>query len=344
MSDEDSNQVVLAITKVGCMITFFMLILIVGSLPIRLKAFKSNKKLLAYMGAFSGGLFLAVGLVHLLPEAAENFEQSFDDDEEHFPFAYAISILSFALILFIEKIITDHHHDHGHDDDLHHHGSNSKNTQVQDQNNLFVNGSVDAEALLEKKNTEETFKDALNTQLIVAKKASFVQMVRKSIAQDPKNSIVYQDVNTWAPYILQIAVGIHAVFEGLSIGIQEEVSLCIGIALVVCCHKWAEGMTLGLAFRKAGVNKTTSTYMIIIQAIMNPIGIGIGWIMADKGPLYTGIFVSISVGTFIYISTMETLTEEFSISQYKWGKYLIFLVAISFVSSLWFIEQAVGGD
>lgn len=26
----------------------------------------------------------------------------------------------------------------------------------------------------------------------------------------------------------------------------------------------AEGMTLGLAFRKAGVNKTTSTYMILI--------------------------------------------------------------------------------
>ncbi|CAK66732.1 unnamed protein product (macronuclear) [Paramecium tetraurelia] len=334
MSDDDSNQVVLAITKVGCMITFFMLILIVGSLPIRLKAFKSNKKLLAYMGAFSGGLFLAVGLVHLLPEAAENFEQSFDDDEEHFPFAYAISIASFALILFIEKIITDHHHDHGHDEDLHHHGSNSKNTQIQDQNQLFVNGS----------DTEETFKDALNTQLIVAKKASFVQMVRKSIAQDPKNSIVYQDVNTWAPYILQIAVGIHAVFEGLSIGIQEEVSLCIGIAVVVCCHKWAEGMTLGLAFRKAGVNKTTSTYMIMIQAIMNPVGIGIGWIMADKGPLYTGIFVSISVGTFIYISTMETLTEEFSISQYKWEKYIIFLVAIAFVSSLWFIEQAVGGE
>ena len=45
MSDDDSSQVILAITKVGCMITFFMLILIVGSLPIRLKAFKSNKVL-----------------------------------------------------------------------------------------------------------------------------------------------------------------------------------------------------------------------------------------------------------------------------------------------------------
>lgn len=43
MNDEDQYDIVLAITKVGCMIGFFMLILIVGSLPIRLKAFKSNK-------------------------------------------------------------------------------------------------------------------------------------------------------------------------------------------------------------------------------------------------------------------------------------------------------------
>lgn len=42
MIDNDSNEVVLAITKVSCMITFFLLILIVGSLPIRLKAFKTN--------------------------------------------------------------------------------------------------------------------------------------------------------------------------------------------------------------------------------------------------------------------------------------------------------------
>lgn len=71
------------------------------------------------MGAFSGGLFLAVGLVHLLPEAVDNFEETFDDNDEHFPYANVIAIASFALILFIEKVITDHHHDHGHEHDDH---------------------------------------------------------------------------------------------------------------------------------------------------------------------------------------------------------------------------------
>lgn len=113
------------------MITFFCLILVVGSIPIRLKAFKSNKvyiflkfiqRLLAFTAAFSGGLFLSVGIIHLLPEAAESFDEYFDslmkEDEEpseHFPFAYTIAICSFALILFIEKVAIGHSHSHGDD-------------------------------------------------------------------------------------------------------------------------------------------------------------------------------------------------------------------------------------
>lgn len=71
---------------------------------------------------------------------------------------------------------------------------------------------------------------------------------------------------------------------------------------------------------------------------MNPIGIAVGWALADQGPLITGIFVSISVGTFVYISTVEVIVEEFSISRYKWEKYVFFVGAICFVSSLWFLE------
>lgn len=67
-----------------------------------------------------------------------------------------------------------------------------------------------------------------------------------------------------APYILQVAIGIHAVFEGLAIGIEQEPVKVLSIALAVVCHKWAEGLTLGLAFKKAGVDLTMSTIMIAI--------------------------------------------------------------------------------
>lgn len=135
-----------------------------------------------------------------------------------------------------------------------------------------------------------------------------------------------------------MAIGIHAVFEGLAIGIEQEPIKVLSIALAVVCHKWAEGLTLGLAFKKAGVDLTMSTIMIAIQAIMNPIGVAIGWMLSDQGNLVTGIFMSISAGTFVYIATLEVLVEEFNVKRYKILKFIFFLIAIAFISSLWFLE------
>jgi len=37
--------------------------------------------------------------------------------------------------------------------------------------------------------------------------------------------------------------------------------------------------------------------MIAIQAVMNPLGILIGWILSNQGNVITGVFQSISAGT-----------------------------------------------
>lgn len=62
------------IIKLFSMIVMFALILITGNIPLRVQSFKSNPKLLAISSAFAGGLFLSVGIIHLLPEATGHFE------------------------------------------------------------------------------------------------------------------------------------------------------------------------------------------------------------------------------------------------------------------------------
>ena len=64
--------------KIPVMIVMFFEVVIFGSIPLRLAAFKENKLVLALSGAFSGGLFLSIGLIHLLPESNENFEEYFE--------------------------------------------------------------------------------------------------------------------------------------------------------------------------------------------------------------------------------------------------------------------------
>jgi hypothetical protein len=39
-----------------------------------------------------------------------------------------------------------------------------------------------------------------------------------------------------------------------------------------------------------------ATIMITIQAIMNPVGIMIGWLLSNQGDIVRGIFESISAG------------------------------------------------
>ena len=83
-----------------------------GILPIKVPKFRSNAKLLSFSNCFAGGLFLAIGLIHVLPEAIESLDSGKDHDSDHdsdhgdsFPWAYFISICSFSFILLIDKVI-----------------------------------------------------------------------------------------------------------------------------------------------------------------------------------------------------------------------------------------------
>lgn len=68
--------------------------------------------------AFSGGIFLGIGLFHLLPEGQEKFEGN--GLLSKYPSAYFLAFCAYSLILFIEKVafnshqLIDHGHDHGH--------------------------------------------------------------------------------------------------------------------------------------------------------------------------------------------------------------------------------------
>lgn len=107
-----NSNLILAITKICAMIVMFLVVVIVGLLPIRLDAFKSNKVLLAFGSAFSGGLFLSVGLLHLMPESLEFFEEGMEGGAETFPFAFLTATCSFAFVLLIEKVAVGHKHYH----------------------------------------------------------------------------------------------------------------------------------------------------------------------------------------------------------------------------------------
>lgn len=77
-----------------------------GLVPILLKNFHTNKLAISLSQCFAGGLFIAIGLIHVLPEAREHLEDSWKkEDEEVFPLSYFICLVTFSMILLIDKVI-----------------------------------------------------------------------------------------------------------------------------------------------------------------------------------------------------------------------------------------------
>ena len=86
----------------------------------------------------------------------------------------------------------------------------------------------------------------------------------------------------------------------MAIGLATSKGDVIALSAAVICHKWAEGLTLGMSYANNNIPIKLSTIMITISACCNPIGIGIGWLLSNQGDLITGIFMSISSG-ILYI-------------------------------------------
>ena len=61
----------LIIIKIFGALSFLVCCLIFGILPLKIPTFRTNKRLLSFSNCFAGGLFIAIGLIHILPEAHE---------------------------------------------------------------------------------------------------------------------------------------------------------------------------------------------------------------------------------------------------------------------------------
>lgn len=114
--------------------------------PICSKKFRGSTLLLGLANAFSGGLFLAAGVCHILPEAAEDLEKYnhkvYPDDPEGFPWPFFAATCSFSFVLLIDKVLFAGQHSHSHDQDNVSTTIVDQNTIIADQNKTDLHKSM----------------------------------------------------------------------------------------------------------------------------------------------------------------------------------------------------------
>jgi len=79
--------------------------LICGSLPLRMRQKQLNTLWFALANAFAGGVFLAVGLIHMLGDASTSFATAFPDFT--YPLVFLLAGCTFLMLLLIGKVLVD---------------------------------------------------------------------------------------------------------------------------------------------------------------------------------------------------------------------------------------------
>ena len=322
--EESDNSTLVLIIKIVSIFVFLGMAMAFGLMPYYITRCRESTKFLSISNSFAGGLFLGIGLLHVLPESAEKLEK-YD-----FPWAYVCSFCSYALIFFVEKVAFDSHsllHGHGHQ---HEHNMNPKIS-------IAPLKGLDSE----RQTTTEEAKD----EYLVSKETEKEENDENDHEKDNENEAENNDKeaphahNSITPYILLLALGFHGFFEGMALGIHDNVKDTLSLFFAIAAHKWAASLTLGISFIKINIPLKQLIIMILIFALIGPVGIAFGLILSEEaGDIVQGIFLGISVGTFIYIACTEVLVEEFENSDYKYLKFLMFVVGGIFTAGLALLE------
>ncbi|KAL0125439.1 hypothetical protein PUN28_004513 [Cardiocondyla obscurior] len=113
---------------------------------------------------------------------------------------------------------------------------------------------------------------------------------------------------------LALALTVHAILEGLAIGLQTKIAEVLLLTGAVASHKFVVGFCLGLEL--AGVSKSIPKLILVIFifAIGSVVGIGIGMLTFQVDTEWSNIILPIlqglAGGTLLYVTVSEVLPRE----------------------------------
>ena len=292
--------------KVTAGIVIFVFTFIFSYLPFLIKSFKTNKNLVSLANCLAGGVFLSAGLIHILPDALEAWEKANKSndgkEEEGFPYVTLSVLISFTLILFVDRVLLPGHHAHNHEED------------EEQQTNPHP---------------ENTDRDdnMINDQLS---------------QQQPGHKHAHS--HSLGPYMLVVAMGFHAFFEGLALGLLDNLGGFFGFLLAILFHKWAEGAAVGISFLKNKVSKSGTIVGLVVFSSLTPLGVATGILFSKTDDKVKALLLALSAGTFLYIAISEILSEEFANSKLIVKKFIAYLLGTGLMIGVWFVEQLGSPD
>ncbi|CAG9530301.1 unnamed protein product [Cercopithifilaria johnstoni] len=296
--------------RTGLIITLFIVTLLACSFALLLRRIANTTTgfwpVLSLISVFGGGVFLATCLLDLLPDAKESLGkiEKMQKIIYSYPVMEILVAFGFLMVLSIEQITVFIREKQWH-------GST-------DMGNLITGHHDHNELNSELLNSYSEYESENNQQLLT------------------------QSQSTVRVVLLVMVLSLHAVFEGLSLGLVGGMNEIIQIFFALLLHKIVIGFSLGVRLVQSALSFTTALLCSIVFAAQIIIG-GFGGIaildFVSRGSPLTACVVSFiaqatACGTFLYITCFEILPHEFHQRELRIAKLLSLVAGFALIASL----------
>jgi len=145
--------------------------------------------------------------------------------------------------------------------------------------------------------------------------------------------------------VLILALSLHRIFEGMSVGLQQTVANVVSLFGAVMCHEMVIGFSLGLQFVRSGFALRRLLITTIVCSSIMPLGVLIGIVMTEiesgsgNIDVANGLLQAIAMGTFIYVTFFEILQEEIDSEDTSLGKIVCIAAGFALMAMLNLIPE-----
>ena len=178
----------------------------------------------------------------MLPESSHKFEEACGGHCDY-EWAFFFTLIGYTLILFIERVLVN-------PDDIHSHKHDSNEEDCEREHvDEFVANAVHSIAMQEVQGTEQ---DKMNgSRLSRSSKVNADQPVHiHGASNEGLTSQMASNYSQVSPYLLLAALSVHSLFEGIAIGLEEEVDHTLNLIFAILVHKVVAAVALGVALSK----------------------------------------------------------------------------------------------
>ncbi|KAL5721070.1 hypothetical protein ACHQM5_013676 [Ranunculus cassubicifolius] len=276
------------------------------SIPILSKifpAFKPGKDLFFMIKAFSAGVILATGFIHVLPEAFDRLTSPClkENPWGKFPFTGFIAMMAAIGALVIDTVATSYYE------------------------RLHLNKAHPVTA-----NEEESSEEAGHIHVHTHATHGHAHGSNGSTGAELIRHRVIS-------HVLELGIVVHSVIIGISLGASENASTVKSLLIALSFHQFFEGMGLGGCIAQAKFKGQAVAVMSLFFALTTPVGIAIGIgisnIYNENSPvalIVEGVLDSASAGILVYMALVDLLAADFMSAKVQ-GSMILLLEVIGFL-------------